>query len=238
MTSGHTIVVPNETNSSAPAQLTMPVPLLSREIDTSPNEAYGHTSGTSRQGGVIRSGEHLISVPEYMEEQAFELLERDVILPQTDTHCHSYGASGQTGVNENCSSSLSSYEEMASSASQQRKDTEIKTSKNEAYGKINSSSGQGDVNKNGEHSGELVTSLHIDQSQNNTNDHSHGTSEQTADIDHNSSSHEEAAFPVSLQRKDIETLEMMLTIVLILAWSVNSKQHRRIMFKESTKHLH
>ena len=184
MTSGRTIFVNNENCSLAPGQLTMPVSLLSREIETSQNEAYGHAGGTSRQGGPTRSGEHLIIVPEYMEEQAFSLLERNVIVPHTGAYRHSFRASGQTGIEENCSSSLSSYEKMSSSSSLQRNYIEIKTSQNEAYAHINSSSGQEDANQDEEHLEELPTSLHINLPQNSG--HSYETSGQIADINHNS----------------------------------------------------
>ena len=131
MTSGHTSVT-NENYSSASVRLTMPVPLVSREIVTSQNEAYGCAIGTLGQGRAIRSGEHLICVPKYMEEQAFPLLERDVNKPQTDPYYHSCGISGQTGINENCSSSLSSYEEVTPPTTPQRRE-DIETLEDEAY---------------------------------------------------------------------------------------------------------
>ena len=143
MASGHTsVTMANENYSSASVRLTMPVPLVSREILTSQNEAYGCAIGTSGQGCANRSGEPLISVPKYMEEQAFPLLERDVNKPQTDSYYHSCGTSGETGINENRSSSLSSYEEVTPPADSydeitppttpQRKE-DIKTLENEAY---------------------------------------------------------------------------------------------------------
>ena len=131
MMSGHTSVT-NENYSSASVRLTMSVPLLNREIVTSQNEAYGCAIGTSGQGCTIRSGEHLICVPKYMEEQAFPLLERDVNKPQADPYYHSCETSGQTGINENCSSSLSSYEEVTPPTTPQRRE-DIETLENEAY---------------------------------------------------------------------------------------------------------
>ena len=233
MTSGCTIFVTNENCSSAPGQLTMPVSILSGEIETSQNEAYGHARGTSRQEGPTRSGEHLISVPEYMEEQAFSLLERVVIVPHTGAYCHSSGASGQTGIEENCSSISSNYEKMTSSASLQRNDTEIETSQNEAYVQINSSSGQEDANQDKE---KLPTSLHINLPQNNG--HSYETSGQTADINHNSSSSEVVTPPASLQRKDIKTLENEAYNCFDASLDNELKPTETSCFQESTRHLH
>ena len=65
-----------------------------------------------------------ISVPKYMEEQ-------NVNKPLTDPYYHSCGTSGQTGINENCSSSLSSYEEVTPPTTPQRRE-DIETLENEA----------------------------------------------------------------------------------------------------------
>ena len=229
MTSGHTSVT-NENYSSASVRLTIPVPLLSREIVTSQNEAYGCAIGTSGQGCAIRSGEHLINVPKYVEEQAFPQLERDVNKPQADPYYHSCGTSGETGINENCSSSLSNYEEVTPPADSyeeitppttpQRKEG-IETLENEAYncvdahivGKFNTKSISISVPKYMEEFEQAFPQLErdVNKPQADPYYHSCGTSGQTG-INENCSSSlsscEDLTPPTTPQRKeDIETLE-------------------------------
>ena len=218
VTSGHTSVT-NENYTSASVRLTMPVPLLSREIVTSQNEAYGCAIGTSGQGCAIRSGEHLINVPKYVEEQAFPQLERDVNKPQADPYYHSCGTSGETGINENRSSSLSNYEEVTPPADSyeeitppttpQRKEG-IERLENEAniVGKFNTESISISVPKYMEEQAFPLLERDVNEPQ---ADHSCGTSGQTG-INENCSSSlsscEDLTPPTTPQRKeDIETLE-------------------------------
>ena len=224
MTSGHTSVT-NENYSSASVRLTMPVPLLSREIVTSQNEAYGCAIGTSGQGCANRSGKHLISVPKYMEEQAFPLLERDVNKPQTDPYYHSCGTSGQTGINENRSSSLSSYEEVTPPADSYEKVTppttpqrqeDIETLENEAYncvdanivGKFNTNPVSISVPKYMEEQAFPLLERDVNKPQADPYYHSCETSGQTGNNENCLSSYEEVTPPTTPQRReDIETLE-------------------------------
>ena len=142
--SGHTIVL--NSTFSAHDQLTLPVPLFENEIETSQNEAYGHSIGPTEQGQANEDGVHL-ALSEYSSSQ----LERDIDLPQTPSHSH--GTSVQIDLNK------SSYEEVTPSTLLNIK---IVTSQNEAYGQINCTSGQGEASEDGEDSEnmeELASSL-------------------------------------------------------------------------------
>ena len=130
----HTIDL--NSTSSAHDQLTLPVPLFENEIETSQNEAYGHSIGPAGQGQANENEAHS-AISEYSSSQ----LERDIDLPQTPSH--SNGSPVQIDLIK------SSYEEVTPSTVF---DIEIVTSQNEAYEQINCTSGQGEAIEGGEDS--------------------------------------------------------------------------------------
>ena len=132
--SGHTIVL--NSTSSAHDQLTLPIPLLENEIETSQNEAYGHSSGPAGQGQANEDDAHS-AISEYSSSR----LERFIDLPQTEAPSHSHGTPVQIDLNK------SSYEEVIPSTV-----LDIMTSQNEAYGQLNCISVQGDAIEDGERS--------------------------------------------------------------------------------------
>ena len=137
----HTIDL--NSTSSAHDQLTLPVPLFENEIETSQNEAYGHSIGQAGQGQA-NENEVNSAISEYSSSQ----LERDIDLPQTPSH--SNGSPVQIDLNE------SSYEEVIPSTVF---DIEIVTSQNEAYEQINCTSGQGEAIEGGGEDSENMEGL-------------------------------------------------------------------------------
>ena len=132
--SGHTIDL--NSTSSAHDQLTLPVPLFENEIQTSQNEAYGHSIGPAGQGQANENEVHS-AISEYSSSQ----LERDIDIQQTPSH--SNRSPVQIDLN------ISSYDEVTPSTVL---DIKIVTSQNEAYGQINCTSGQGEASEDGEDS--------------------------------------------------------------------------------------